>query len=1368
MALFINKLFSSRKKAYHKHQDVCERAFTFSQDQVRVVLFRECDFRGRKLLFDSQSVQKIPIPVTVTKPQTATGIPSLPNKNEVFVEISNGYGYQYIRPSGDIVQLGEMVFGSVAMSFRGTSLKIHSFSSPAKLMCTQVFPSPRHPIRGRISVTSHNFDAIRSNSSVHSFDKSVKLDCSSASSTTSFNEQVSVYSTDSDIKIATPSGSVPLDVPTSNQSMTNTKLAPSLEGDSGFCGEQSYSSVSSGPPSMCLWDTRHEHASLQGFSCGSLYKRWLRSTSTSLDYNACSDSSLSGVHSSASADECMTRGHHRSSKLGLAVIIRLSEGQEIELERFLLEHSALIEAMVCRARAGAESAYTKPGNFASLMYEVYNEASQWLTDLATGPIIAIYLWHSLGSRTQSRLQLTCDNKAKNSDITKTKSESSLVKNNSKTNLLLSDRTRNNLLLRSSLLEIASDNASSRRASTRLFSNDFLKLDERWKSARVNPICMSDTSLNAERFVRELCELLESVDTKHTNFFISTLLTAVLTNHLGWVSTVLPPSQTDKDSLSKLHAPCNPLWGQLSDLYGAVGSPTKIAHTVVCGNNKNEIIVRILNVLTYFIRCSVVERNFLFRYSSVDENTEADNICLKDVFKETKSDRQYLDTYNNIRYEHTSENKYKNKQDVPTMKTEELEMSTLKTIIQDDSALEKGTESKCFGLTRTKSCLGSLTKQINAQEENTVDKNESKESNGIKLTTHPLLDKVTSLGISAEKSPDRMKNNFKVFDCFQEEDIHNLIDIKEASDQIRKVFLPKPVKLRKENSYTSLSKLNESETHCEELKIDDSNKENNVVFVLGDNDRLVGLKKCPSNLNNTMLDNNNEKQQTNNEKTSLLAENTQYNIPSCSNQRPKDLKIPLSNTKRIFQSESEDSSPDTLNCRHSSSSDTSPCSECEKNQRDIDIFKLRNTLLVRPSKLVDSERTNKIVMTRSSVINLETETTDLEKTERRRDEFNRSQSVPPSDKNQRKCSKNGCKKKYSGVKFDFKQYPQIVTNYMKSKNLEMSQLHFAEKTLKLSRSFSASLYDCSKFEFPSCDCEPHSEETLQTPSNASELEFTSELANDRYETHRARERRSKAFAKTVLPTADIKNPYSFTRTEVDFDHPLQEITGKEDNAIFEHDIDTYETQAANTQTNKMNFIELPMPRMISQQPNAENSTSGYTQTLLRGVSDKYISDMVLQGTTCPPKCWEHILKRDLCLAARKPLLDQPIQEAVAIVANTDTWEVQLVSSHTYVVERGSSGIRVGMSQLIANMLESLLHMWKLRTPPEYCLMHIESRLRELCIRSKALAQLLMTTEFCNMDLLTSALQLEVNDVPLLMSVASTHTPQVTQKYGLSFQ
>lgn len=66
------------------------------------------------------------------------------------------------------------------------------------------------------------------------------------------------------------------------------------------------------------------------------------------------------------------------------------------------------------------------------------------------------------------------------------------------------------------------------------------------------------------------------------------------------------------------------------------------------------------------------------------------------------------------------------------------------------------------------------------------------------------------------------------------------------------------------------------------------------------------------------------------------------------------------------------------------------------------------------------------------------------------------------------------------------------------------------------------------------------------------------------------------------------------------------------------------------------------------------------------------------------------------------------------------------------------------------------------------MHIEQRLQEFLIRSKALAHLLLATEFCTMELLTTALQLEVNDIPLLLAVASTHSPEVTEKYGLSFQ
>jgi hypothetical protein len=132
MALF-NKLFSNRRGTHNKHQDnVSEKFFAFSKDQVRVVLFRECDFRGRRLLFDSNSVTKIP--VSFTKSGEIIKAP----EDDKFSEISNRYGYVYTKPQPDFNQLAEMVFGSVAMSFRGTYFKMHSLESPNRLMFTQV------------------------------------------------------------------------------------------------------------------------------------------------------------------------------------------------------------------------------------------------------------------------------------------------------------------------------------------------------------------------------------------------------------------------------------------------------------------------------------------------------------------------------------------------------------------------------------------------------------------------------------------------------------------------------------------------------------------------------------------------------------------------------------------------------------------------------------------------------------------------------------------------------------------------------------------------------------------------------------------------------------------------------------------------------------------------------------------------------------------------------------------------------------------------------------------------------------------------------------------------------------------------------
>ncbi|XP_052772268.1 folliculin-interacting protein 1-like isoform X2 [Mya arenaria] len=117
----------------------------------------------------------------------------------------------------------------------------------------------------------------------------------------------------------------------------------------------------------------------------------------------------------------------------------------------------------------------------------------------------------------------------------------------------------------------------------------------------------------DRFLKEFVGLVKTFETKNSNFFMSSLLTAVLTHHLAWVPTVMPAGGTPTgtylgkhsakwvDTLAKSH-PYNPLWAQLGDLYGAIGFPLKLSRTVVVGK-KADIVKKFLFILSYFIRCS---------------------------------------------------------------------------------------------------------------------------------------------------------------------------------------------------------------------------------------------------------------------------------------------------------------------------------------------------------------------------------------------------------------------------------------------------------------------------------------------------------------------------------------------------------------------------------------------------------------------------------------------------------------------------------------------------------------------------------------------------------------------------------------------
>lgn len=124
-----------------------------------------------------------------------------------------------------------MIFGSVAMSYRGTSYKIHHLSSPQRLMYTQVFPSPRGAKK-----------TIREHGNRNGFQNSnqERMNDSGASSINSMSEQMSFNSNSSDAVLVCRT--LPLDVPVVKTAGNSAVSSLEINGDSGFVGEQSFSS----------------------------------------------------------------------------------------------------------------------------------------------------------------------------------------------------------------------------------------------------------------------------------------------------------------------------------------------------------------------------------------------------------------------------------------------------------------------------------------------------------------------------------------------------------------------------------------------------------------------------------------------------------------------------------------------------------------------------------------------------------------------------------------------------------------------------------------------------------------------------------------------------------------------------------------------------------------------------------------------------------------------------------------------------------------------------------------------------------------------------------------------------------------------
>ncbi|XP_046664895.1 folliculin-interacting protein 2 isoform X2 [Homalodisca vitripennis] len=1122
MALFY-RLFSPRKTNKKDQisvttdegliKDYKPYSYHLEKNEVRVLLFRECDWRGRKLLFDSTSVEKVPF-----DPKNLLSRPRS-NSSDMIVEVTKGYGYKYKKPHADINNLGETIFGSIAMATRGPSLKVHLMKDPVRIMFTKVIQAPRSGVRRR-QISDEKTVEDSQGSSVNSmgdFYNNSSFDSKQGSFEATLNDSGFGGGRESSMMLS-PDWMKRFSPQPCSCSSNCPLRPPSIPGNiEDTDGANSSNSLQSGG------------------SLSSLRRRWARSEATTLDF-------------ADPTQPALTTG--KRTKLGIAIIIPLMSSCYKEMEQFLLDRLPLVTKIVTRLQHSTELAYCRRDVFVQSMLQASINAAQSVYELVCGSRLDRPLW----------------------------------------------------------LTMTSDKTSS-----------------------------AIKSELANRLVSDLSHLLTTIDTKHTNFFISTLLTAVLTHHLGWVPTVCSdvPGQPDSAlaDLSRNH-PYNPLWAQLSDLQGALGYPPKIAKTVVVGKSE-PLVLKLLSILSYFIRCSQVRVMKLEREEQSDEENQLEYILECDQGNapyDKDAIREFHKAGSDGGCSSTSTSTLTKSKTVLSMKTfsvTDCEMDTA-------NSLESGFES-CNDFSgdsyEDRNKHVKPIKHLNSKLGKSLSCNKLIETS---FSQH--LDDIDPRNATISVSPFH-SSTLSVVKCLENDNkAASKLDSEKqfTSDHLLNMF-------NKINSRSSLHTVESSQNSFSIKNIyqsnssDKENKENKVVFVLGENEELVNIKgQDEANLPESLVG---------------LSE-----VKS----NKTDFKRPLILIDFV---DVKDSNKEGERCQ-------------TENKTEF----------------YSGEVSDRVVIVHPTPIELEVRG-DTKSLKMNQPGLHRCLSVPEEAVSETDWVKSRRSREAS----------QLIRRWLSDSTIERT--------------------------------------TYKSLCEISDSESTPSVTKD-----------NNVLSANVFRTSDRSLKDTSTEQNVTVEQlvnksgcevPLDKLT----------DVDKQIPPSINE------YIKLPSQRWLETETCGEES--GVAASLYGGVSNVYNPELVLQGLTQGlPEDLQHSLQLDR---------DLDLAEAVCILANTDTWEVLLVSSHSLMADRGGEvGVRVGMSQLVANMLETTQQLCSLSVPAQMCLSHVETKLSELCVRSQALAELLLDSDFLNIATLTSVLDLDANDVPLLLSVASTHTPLVTRKYGLSFQ
>uniref|UniRef100_A0ACB8EJ55 Folliculin-interacting protein 1 n=1 Tax=Sphaerodactylus townsendi TaxID=933632 RepID=A0ACB8EJ55_9SAUR len=255
------------------------------------------------------------------------------------------------RCSSDANMLGEMMFGSVAMSYKGSTLKIHHIRSPPQLMLSKVFTARTgSSIYGSLNTLQDSLEFINQDSNTLKPDHSTIMNgllgnisfSQLCSPRRAFSEQGPLRLIRSASFFAVHSN--PMDMP--GRELNEDR-------DSGIARSASLSSLLITPfPSP---------GSSLNRSCASSYhyqRRWRRSQTTSLENGVFPRWSVEESFNLSDDSSSPNPGIVRKKKIAIGVIFTLSknEDENSKFHEFFFSHFPLFESHMNKLKSAIEQA----------------------------------------------------------------------------------------------------------------------------------------------------------------------------------------------------------------------------------------------------------------------------------------------------------------------------------------------------------------------------------------------------------------------------------------------------------------------------------------------------------------------------------------------------------------------------------------------------------------------------------------------------------------------------------------------------------------------------------------------------------------------------------------------------------------------------------------------------------------------------------------------------------------------------------------------------------------------------------------------------------------------------------------------------